>query len=97
MAEIKDAGGKVNLAEMAVSQVEKAAAYIREADRDVIEKLKYTRREIISISPRRWTTTCCAFSSGYRVSMTTRGGRSKAAFATIRTSTSTRCGPSPCG
>ncbi len=67
MAEIQGAGGKVNLAEMAVSQVEKAAAHIREADRDVIEKLKYTKREIIVHFPAKMDDGSVRIFSGYRV------------------------------
>jgi glutamate dehydrogenase (NAD(P)+) len=61
------AGGKVSLTQMAVSQVEKAAAHIPSVDRDVIESVKHTKREIIVHFPAKMDDGSMRIFSGYRV------------------------------
>ncbi len=67
MAGTEGAGGKVSLAQMAVSQVEKAAAHIPGADRDVIESVKHTKREIVVHFPAKMDDGSMRIFSGYRV------------------------------
>jgi glutamate dehydrogenase (NAD(P)+) len=59
--------GKVNLAEMAVKQIEIAAAYMPNVDPGILEKLKYTKREIIIHFPVRMESGTVKIFTGYRV------------------------------
>ncbi len=59
--------GKVNLAKTAVAQVESAAVHMPEVDRGILEKLKYTKREIIVHFPVRMENGTVKMLTGYRV------------------------------
>ena len=67
MAGTERAGGEVGLAQMAVSQVEKAAAHIPGTDRDVIECVKHTKREVIVHFPAKMDDGSMRIFTGYRV------------------------------
>ncbi len=59
--------GKVNLARMAVSQVERASAHLPGIDAGIFEKIKYTRREIIIHFPAKMDDGSVRIFTGYRV------------------------------
>jgi glutamate dehydrogenase (NAD(P)+) len=59
--------GKVNLARMAVSQVEKASAHLAGIDPGILEKIKYTKREIIVHFPAKMDDGSVRMFTGYRV------------------------------
>ena len=59
--------GKVNLARMAVSQVEKASAHLTGIDPGILEKIKYTKREIIVHFPAKMDNGSVRIFTGYRV------------------------------
>ena len=59
--------GKVNLARMAVSQVEKASGHLPGIDAGIFEKIKYTRREIIVHFPAKMDNGSVCMFTGYRV------------------------------
>jgi len=64
---MEEKSGKVNLAEMAISQIERASQYVPDVDRGVVEKLKYTKREIIVHFPAKMDDGSVRVFSGYRV------------------------------
>ncbi len=59
--------GKVNLARMAVSQVEKASAHLAGIDPGILEKIKHTKREIIVHFPAKMDDGSVRMFTGYRV------------------------------
>ena len=59
--------GKVNLARMAVSQVERASGHLPGIDAGIFEKIKYTRREIIVHFPVKMDDGSVRIFTGYRV------------------------------
>jgi glutamate dehydrogenase (NAD(P)+) len=61
------AKGKVNLAQMALEQVEAASKYLPGIDHGVLEKIKYTKREIIIHFPVKMDDGTVRSFTGYRV------------------------------
>ncbi len=61
------AEGKMNLVHMAIMQVEAAAAHMPEVDPGILEKMKYTKREIIIHFPVRMENGMVKIFTGYRV------------------------------
>jgi glutamate dehydrogenase (NAD(P)+) len=61
------AEGKMNLARMAVLQIETAAMHMPEIDPGILEKMKYTKREIIIHFPVRMEDGTVKIFTGYRV------------------------------
>jgi glutamate dehydrogenase (NAD(P)+) len=59
--------GKINLAEMAIKQIEMAAAHMPNVDPGILEKMKYTKREIIIHFPVRMENGMVKIFTGYRV------------------------------
>ncbi len=59
--------GKVDLARMAVRQIEKASAYLSGIDPGILEKIKYTKREIIVHFPTKMDDGSVRMFTGYRV------------------------------
>jgi glutamate dehydrogenase (NAD(P)+) len=59
--------GKVNLAHMAMRQIEIAVAHMPELDQGILEKMKYTKREIIIHFPVRMDDGKVKVFTGYRV------------------------------
>lgn len=59
--------GKVNLAQMAVRQVETAARYLPRMDPGILEKIKQTKREIVVHFPVRMDDGSIRVFEGYRV------------------------------
>ncbi len=59
--------GKVSLAGMAVSQVDRASGYLPGIDAGIFEKIKYTRREIIVHFPVKMDDGSVCIFTGYRV------------------------------
>jgi glutamate dehydrogenase (NAD(P)+) len=59
--------GKINLARMAVGQVEKASAHLAGIDPGILEKIKYTKREIIVHFPAKMDDGSVRIFTGYRV------------------------------
>jgi len=59
--------GKVNLAHMAVQQIEEAAVHMPNLDPGILEKMKHTKREIIVHFPVRMENDTVKMFTGYRV------------------------------
>ncbi len=60
-------GGKVNLAEMALKQVEIAAPYLPDMEPGILEKIKHTKREITVHFPVKMDDGSVRIFQGYRV------------------------------
>ena len=62
-----EAAGKVNLAQMAIRQMEDAARRMPHLDRGILEKIKYTKRDIIVHFPAKMDDGSVRMFTGYRV------------------------------